>query len=157
MDTGQFLNRNGLKLLAIGFTIAVLGMVVTAGVYAYAESPSFCGSCHSMEYAYSSWQASNHKQIACTDCHLPNNNLASKLVAKIQTGISDVYHETIRDYPATIKVTAQGKQYLADNCLRCHRSTVENTKMMAGGQDCTKCHRGLVHGTNKSKGGIKVE
>lgn len=157
MDTGQFLNRNALKLVGAGFVIAVVGMAVVAMGYAYAETPAFCGACHSMEQSYVSWQASNHKQIACSECHLPNSSLATKLVAKARTGITDVYHETIRDYPAVIKVTAQGKGYLADNCLRCHQSTVENTAMAAGGQNCAKCHRGVVHGINKSKGGIKIE
>ncbi|XER14919.1 Cytochrome c-type protein NrfH [Sporomusa aerivorans] len=157
LDTGQYLNRNALKLMAIGFIVAVAGMAMAGFGYAQAEKPQFCGSCHSMEQAYATWQASNHKQIECTECHLPNNNLAVKLAAKTQTGINDVYHEVLRDYPATIKVTAQGKKIIADNCLRCHQSTVETTGMGAGGQDCTKCHRSLVHGTNKSKGGIKVE
>lgn len=144
-------------MLALGVVVAVAGMAVAAGGYSYAESPAFCGACHSMEQAYASWEVSNHKQMACTDCHLPNENLATKLAAKAMTGITDVYHETLRDYPATIKVTAQGKQYLTDNCVRCHQSTIENTKMAASGQDCAKCHRGLVHGFNKSKGGIMVE
>lgn len=110
MDTGQYLNRNALKLMAIGFIVAVAGMAMAGFGYAQAEKPQFCGSCHSMEQAYATWQASNHKQIECTECHLPNNNLAVKLAAKTQTGINDVYHEVLRDYPATIKVTAQGKK-----------------------------------------------
>lgn len=158
MDTGQFLNRNALKLMAIGFVIAVVGMVTCAIGYAQLNKPESCGTCHSMDQAYSSWAMSNHKQVACTECHLPNDNLAIHLAAKARTGMNDVYHEFVRDYPATVTLTAQGKGYLADNCLRCHKSTVENTKMTQGGQDCTsKCHRGLVHGTNKGKGGIKVE
>lgn len=158
MDTGQFLNRNALKLLAIGFTIAVMGMATCAMGYAYFEKPAVCGGCHAMEQAYASWKMSNHKQIACTECHLPNDGLATKVAAKARTGINDVYHELVRDYPATINVTAQGKAYLADNCRRCHLSTVETTKMMQSGQDCaTKCHRGLVHSSNKGKGGIRVE
>lgn len=157
MNTGQYFNRNALRLMAIGFAVAVVGMLLSGFGYAYAESPQFCGSCHSMQQAYSTWQASNHQQIACTECHLPNGNLAVKLIAKAQTGINDVYHEVRRDYPATVTVTAQGKGFIADNCLRCHQYTVEKTGMGAGGQDCTKCHRGMVHGMNKGKGGIKVE
>lgn len=157
MDTGQYLSRNAFKLMLIGFVVAVAGMMLVGFGYAYAEQPQFCGTCHSMEQVYQTWQASNHKQLACTECHLPNSGLAVKVIAKAQTGINDVYHEVLRDYPATVKVTAQGKRFLADNCLRCHQSTVEKTGMGSGGQDCTKCHRGLVHGINKSKGGIKVE
>lgn len=158
MDTGQFLNRNALKLLAIGFAVAVIGMATCVIGYAQLNKPEACGTCHSMNQAYTSWEMSNHKQVACTECHLPNNSMAAHLAAKARTGINDVYHEVVRDYPATVTLTAQGTSYLADNCLRCHKSTVEKTKMAQSGQDCTtKCHRGLVHSNNKGKGGIKVE
>lgn len=157
LDTGQYLNRNALKLMAIGCIVTVIGLALAGFGYAQAEKPAFCGSCHSMDQAYATWHMSTHKYIDCTECHLPNNNIAVKMVAKAQTGINDVYHEVMRDYPATIKVSNQGMRTVQDNCLRCHKATVEATGMGAGGQDCTKCHRGLVHGSNMSKGGIKVE
>ena len=157
LDTGQYLTRNAIKLMAIGCIITVIGLGLARFGYAQAEKPAFCGSCHSMDQAYATWNTSTHKYISCTECHLPNNNIAVKLVAKVQTGTNDVYHEVLRDYPATIKVSNQGMRTVQDNCLRCHKSTVETTGMGAGGQDCTKCHRGLVHGSNMSKGGIKVE
>ena len=157
MDTGQFFSRNALKFMLVGLAVAVIGMVAAGSGYALAESPSFCGSCHSMEQAHTSWLASNHKQFDCTDCHLPNRNLATKMAAKTVTGMTDVYHEVLRDYPALMSLTTQGRAIVADNCLRCHQSTVENTAMAGGGQDCTKCHRGLVHGTNMSRGGIQIE
>ena len=157
MDTGQWFNRNALKLILAGMAVAVAAMACMAGGYEMAESPAFCGSCHSMTQAHASWQSSNHKQIDCTECHLPNRNLVVKLIAKGETGMNDVYHETLRDYPATIQVSDSGMKILKDNCLRCHQSSVENTRMADGGQDCTKCHRGLVHDRNKSKEGIKVE
>jgi cytochrome c nitrite reductase small subunit len=88
---------------------------------------------------------------------LPQQNFAIKMITKAQTGMNDTYHEVLRDYPATMKLSPKGKAIVEDNCMRCHQSTVQNTGMGAGGEDCTKCHRGLVHGMNKSKGGIKVE
>ncbi|MEG6584464.1 cytochrome c3 family protein [Dendrosporobacter sp. 1207_IL3150] len=157
MDTGQFLNRNALKIALAVFVFAVVGMLVAGAGYAYSDSPQFCGSCHSMVEPTASWQESNHKQFKCTECHLPQQNLATKLVVKAQTGMNDTYHEVLRDYPATMVISPKGKAIVNDNCLRCHKSTVETTAMMTSGEDCTKCHRGLVHGTNKSKGGIKVE
>jgi cytochrome c nitrite reductase small subunit len=157
LDTGQLFNRNALKIVLITLVVAVVGMLLGGAGYAYADSPAFCGSCHSMDQAQVTWQTSNHKQLSCTECHLPHQNLVIKLITKGQTGMHDTYHEVLRDYPATIKLSPQGKAIVEDNCLRCHQSTVENTAMASGGQDCTKCHRGLVHGTNKSKGGMKVE
>ncbi|WP_422663613.1 cytochrome c3 family protein [Sporomusa sp.] len=157
LDTGQYLNRNALKIALAVLAFAVVGMLVGGAGYAYADSPQFCGSCHSMTESAASWQASNHKQFSCTDCHLPHQNLAIKLIVKGKTGMNDTYHEVLRDYPATMVISPEGKAIVNDNCLRCHQSSVENTAMAAGGQDCLKCHRGLVHGMSKSKGGIKVE
>ena len=157
MDTGQFLNRNALKFMLIGMVVAVVGVLFGVVGYAYADSPQFCGSCHSMTEPHASWQASTHKQLNCTECHLPHQNLVVKLITKGQTGMHDTYHEVLRDYPAAMKVSTHGKEIIEENCLRCHQSTVENTAMIAGGQDCTKCHRGLVHGIDKGKGGIELE
>lgn len=157
MDTGQFLNRNALKIALVVLVVVMIGMAAGGAGYAYSDSPEFCGSCHSMEAVHTTWQASNHKQLKCTDCHLPQQNFAIKMITKAQTGMNDTYHEVLRDYPATMKLSPKGKAIVEDNCMRCHQSTVQNTGMGAGGEDCTKCHRGLVHGMNKSKGGIKVE
>jgi cytochrome c nitrite reductase small subunit len=157
LDTSQFLSRNALKLIILGFGAALAAMACAVGGYTMAESPRFCGSCHSMDYVYLTWQESNHKQFECTDCHLPNRNIVTKLIAKAESGSRDVYHETLRDYQPTIMVTQSGRAILADNCLRCHQSVVEDTGMAAGGQDCTKCHRTLVHGRNLSGGGVKLE
>lgn len=158
MDTGQFLNRNALKLALVVLVVAaVLAMAAGAG-YAYSDSPQFCGSfCHSMASSHETWLASNHKQFKCTECHLPQDNLVAKMIAKGQTGMSDTYHEVVRDYPENIRITEKGKAIVQDNCLRCHKSTVENTFMANGQDDCTRCHRGLVHSIDQSKGGIKIE
>ena len=157
LDTGQFLNRNGLKIALVVLVVVMLGMAGAGAGYAYSDSPEFCGSCHSMGQAHSTWQSSNHKQLKCTECHLPQQNLAIKMITKGTTGMNDTYHEVLRDYPVAMKLSTKGKTIVEDNCLRCHKSTVENTGMAAGNADCTKCHRGLVHGINKSEGGIKVE
>ena len=157
LDTSQFLNHIGLKIALVVLVVVVIGMMAAGAAYAYSDSPEFCGSCHSMEQAHSTWQASNHKQLKCTDCHLPQQNLAIKLITKGTTGMNDTYHEVLRDYPVAMKLSTKGKTIVEDNCLRCHKSTVENTNMAVGNADCTKCHRGLVHGSNKSEGGIKVE
>jgi len=31
----------------------------------------FCGTCHKMDAYYDSWEGSDHKDIACVDCHIP--------------------------------------------------------------------------------------
>lgn len=158
MDTGQYFNRRNFAVAAVTLAVTAVIVIFVGTGYAYADSSAFCGStCHSMQQAHASWQVSNHKELKCTECHLPQGNLVTKLVTKAKTGMNDTYHEVLKDYPATMKLSLEGKAIVQDNCLRCHKSTVENTGMAAGGQDCQKCHRSLVHGTNKTQGGIKVE
>ena len=157
MNTGPYFNRRNFIVAAVTL-LFTLGAVAFAGAgYAYADSAQFCGgTCHSMTEAHASWQVSNHKQLKCTECHLPQGDVVTKMVTKAKTGMNDTYHEVLKDYPAAMQISPEGKAIVQENCLRCHQSTVENTPMAAGG-DCQKCHRSLVHGTNKNKGGVKVE
>ncbi|MEN6622956.1 MAG: NapC/NirT family cytochrome c, partial [Smithella sp.] len=137
-DTNQFFSRNGLKLVLLGFAAALVSVALGGAGYAVADSTQFCGSCHSMKEPYVAWQASNHKQLLCTDCHLPHDSLINKLITKVQTGNRDVYHETLRDYPAAIMLTDAGRQIVNGNCRRSHQTTVENTALAGGEQDCTR-------------------
>lgn len=157
MDTDQFFTRNSLKLLLLGMVMAVVGILITGGGFVYSSSPPFCGSCHSMDYVYSTYQASNHKQFTCSDCHVPHDSIVDTLYVKSANGARDVYHEFLRDYPEPIEFTPKGKEIANGNCLRCHISTVENTHMAAGGENCISCHKNIAHRRNLNPGGIKVE
>lgn len=157
MSTGDFLTRNGLKLLGIGFIAASLAYLIAGAGLAYADKPSFCGSCHSMEWVYNTWAGSNHKQFTCGDCHLPQEALVAKLYVKAENGIRHTYHEVLRDYPEAIKLRGDAVGIVNKNCLRCHASTVGNTPLSVGGQSCIKCHRGIVHGQNMPRGGVPFE
>lgn len=132
----------------VGLVLAVL----MAGVYHYSGSSEFCGACHSMETVHTQWRVSRHKQFACTECHLPDSNLAGKFIYKARAGMKDLWHETVRSYPAMIRLSQEGNVIANGNCRRCHYSTIENTAMVEGDTNCLKCHNGLVHGR-----GIKRE
>ncbi|MDF2876709.1 MAG: NapC/NirT cytochrome c domain protein, partial [Sporomusa sp.] len=121
------------------------------------DKTSFCSSCHSMQHVAATWQVSNHRQFTCGDCHLPQENIVEKMLVKNQTGIHDTYHEFLRDYPDTIRISAKGRAIVERNCLRCHAYTVANTAMAAGGQSCTKCHKGMIHNQLVIKEGVRVE
>jgi cytochrome c nitrite reductase small subunit len=138
----------------------MIGIVVSAiAVFAYHQSGNdrFCGSCHSMKLVHDRWQVSKHQQFTCTECHLPDKNIFSKVAYKTKAGLHDLVHETARDYPAGIGLSAKGRQIINQNCLRCHASTIAATPMAANGADCLMCHRYLVHGRGVDEGGIKVE
>ena len=93
---------------------------------------------------------------------LPHQNVAIYLVEKGRTGMVDMYHEVVRDYPAHIKLSKDGWDMVNANCVRCHEPTMQNVHADIGkdldtGGDCLKCHSRIAHGTNHLEGGIKVE
>lgn len=130
----------------------IIALAMTGGYHA-SGNPLVCGSCHSMDHVYGLWQSSLHKQFACIECHLPDTNIAGKLVYKARAGLNDLYHETLRTYPAAISISAEGAAIANGNCVRCHFSTVQNTFMGSGGASCIKCHRFSVHKRGLEKGG----
>jgi cytochrome c nitrite reductase small subunit len=140
-------------LLAAG---VVIGFIFVYG-YELAGDSRFCGACHSMEARSKEWSASHHKQFACVECHMPASNVLSRLSYKAVAGTRDLFHETIRDYGVQGRLSARSVAIADSNCLRCHRSTVEETSLVRGSQSCLKCHNGLVHGRNRQKGGITIE
>ncbi|MCM0757000.1 MULTISPECIES: NapC/NirT family cytochrome c [Sporomusa] len=158
MGWKKYLERNTLAFMLIGALAAIAGFAIAGGGIAYADKASFCSSCHSMQHAAVTWQASNHRQFSCGDCHLPQENLVEKMIVKGQTGMHDTYHEFLRDYPDTIRISAKGRAIVNDNCARCHAYTIGNTFMSAsGGYACTKCHRGMIHNQIVVKEGVPVE
>jgi len=146
-----------LKFLIPGMIVGIIVMAAAVGAYHQSGDARFCGSCHSMNFVHTRWQASNHHQFTCTECHLPDTHIAGKLVYKTRAGVNDLIHETARDYPAGIGLSAEARQIVNGNCTRCHASTIVNTLMAQGGADCLTCHRYLVHGRGQDNGGIKVE
>lgn len=147
----------GKTTLAAGVIIGIIIAALAVIGYHSSGNPKFCTACHSMEQVGTYWQQSNHKQFACIDCHLPDTHLLAQVAYKTRAGLNDLYHETLRSYPAAIMISAEGKRIARGNCLRCHYSTIENTPMAGQGGDCLKCHRHLVHGRGPGKGGIRVE
>lgn len=148
---------SGRMLLAAG---AILGIFVAASAvlgYHASGNPKFCTSCHSMGQVGKLWQQSTHKQFACIECHLPDDVFVAQVAFKTRSGLNDLYHETLRSYPATMQISTKGRMVARGNCLRCHSSTIENTPMAHQGGDCLKCHRYLVHGRGAGEGGINVE
>jgi putative cytochrome c nitrite reductase, small subunit nrfH len=154
----DYLNRHALKLMVVGFAIGLLAVFGTVGAYSVFESPEFCGYCHAMKAEHATWEKGLHRNVDCVECHLPNDNLAHHLVAKAETGMVDVYHETKRDYPANIEITEQGKQYVNDNCFRCHEVTNDKVHQSLGEtKNCIKCHQDVAHGQDHLEGGTNLE
>ncbi len=155
-DCGN-LHKPVIGILAAGIVIGILMAAAGAAGYHAAGSPAFCAACHSMEPMAGQWRQSMHRQYACIECHLPDANIAVQVTYKAKAGLHDLYHETLRSYPAAIRLTEEARGIAEGNCLRCHFSTVGKTFMAEQGESCLKCHQRVVHGPAQEEGGIKVE
>ena len=161
MEMKDVLKKHTLACLAGGFAIGLLACGIASAFLSISGSPEFCGNCHSMKSEAATFAESSHKSQECTECHLPHQNFVVYFVEKGRTGMVDMYHEAVRDYPAHIKLSENGHKMVNDNCIRCHGATMEGVHVTEGkydtGGDCLKCHRRIVHGSNHLEGGIKVE
>ena len=115
MDESPLKKKVALVYMVLGAVLAVVVLAVMAGSMAYADKPQFCGSCHSMQEVYATFNESTHRGITCGDCHLPQQNIVVKMTAKASNGMRHTYHETLRDYPEPILVSGSAKQVVNDN------------------------------------------
>lgn len=162
MELRDFIKSHTLALLAGGFIVGVAACGLGSAVMAATGSPEFCGTCHSMKQETWSFAESSHSRLECTDCHLPHDNAVIYMVEKGRTGMVDMYHEVMRDYPAHISLSEDARATVNGNCLRCHEGVMDNVHIAVGerydtGADCLKCHSRIAHGANRLEGGIKVE
>lgn len=159
MNIKELLKGNSLKFLAGGFIVGVGFFLVTNLFLHFSGTKFFCGQCHSMKHEAETFAVSSHRELDCVECHLPHDNSAHYLIEKGRTGMVDMYHEFMRDYPNKIKLDADSRKMVAENCLRCHESTMSYVSTAPGGSqdDCLKCHSRIAHGSNHLEGGIQVE
>jgi len=135
----------------------ILFFLAALGVFAWAtDAPSYlghepatCNNCHVMDAEYEGWFHAAHAHFtACTDCHLPHQNIASYYLYKGYSGMRDVFSFTFKTYPVAIRATHQTDEIVQANCIRCHKDTVES--ILAGPQPfdryCWDCHRSVAHG-----------
>jgi len=140
-------HKKTISILSAGILAGVILAYLSSGVYHYSGTSEFCASCHSMSDVHREWRLSMHNSFACIECHMPDADTFTKLTYKAKAGLRDVYHESLRNYSAAIQLSDEARGIVDNNCLRCHRATVENTLMIQKQQgNCTACHRRLVHG-----------
>jgi cytochrome c nitrite reductase small subunit len=148
-------HKKTISLLSAGILAGIILACLTAGAYHYAGTTKFCASCHSMGDVHREWRRSLHSSFACIECHMPDANALARLAYKAKAGMRDLYHESLRDYPAVISLSAEGRNIADGNCLRCHRAALENTLMVQHSPgNCTSCHRRLVHGQGMPERGL---
>jgi cytochrome c nitrite reductase small subunit len=145
------------EIITFGIIAGILLSVLFGVAYHVSGDSRFCSSCHNMKLAYNRLQATRHKQFAFIECHMPNTNIAGRVIYKTRAGMNDLKHEMFRDYPAGIELSTTGYEIINQNYLRCHASTIAKTLMIENGGNCLKCHRYLVYGRGVDERGIKVE
>jgi nitrate/TMAO reductase-like tetraheme cytochrome c subunit len=159
-------------VLAVVFT--TLGLVIAFPLFSLSyysmvrtSTPGFCGSCHEIQFAYSTWKTSTHVNNShgfvadCMDCHLPApHDTVNFFYSKTAHGIKDiVLHLLKSEYDheeARESVYATMKN---DSCLKCHRNLLHIPEkrgamlahrsvlypMPGYEKRCLDCHRNLVH------------
>ncbi len=124
--------------------LILLSLLFGKMVYRYSESPVFCNSCHVMNYQYENFVHNGaHQNKKCTDCHLPNDNIANHLLWKGIDGTKDVIYFYGGLYRDEIKISGHGKDVVNRNCIACHSEMV--SRVETGGRSCADCHRRHTH------------
>jgi len=114
------------------------------GLLEYSDSPEFCNSCHVMNSEFENWFLSGlHRNIKCTDCHLPNSNFLTHYIWKSIDGIKDMLFFYGYLYNSQIETTTHGKNTIQKNCVRCHGEMV--SRIHVEGRNCWNCHRRVNH------------
>jgi cytochrome c nitrite reductase small subunit len=144
-----FFKFNRKRLVVLGAAI-VVALLVTAflsvgppKLLAKSDSVGFCAGCHVMESEYGALMHSGaHRREKCTDCHLPNENVAIHYTWKSIDGMKDAFLFYSGRVPERIRLTEHGAKVLQANCIRCHEETVAlvNTE-----RKCWSCHRNITH------------
>ncbi len=134
-----------LKVLLYMLGIIALAAIAVKGMFAVTGTPEFCVSCHTMKSQYRNWSHSAHRNKAgCSDCHVPQENVAAKLAAKTRDGFNHVYAFALDKVPDPIRLKPGSRKTVMNNCVRCHKQLVE--KLSMEGRKCWDCHRGIPHG-----------
>ncbi len=156
-----------MKYVAICSVLVVLGMFAylaqESKMFSYLSSdPKACINCHTMNTHYATWQHSSHREIAdCVDCHLPQDTLVNKLIAKSKDGFNHSLAMTLGNYGYNLRISTDAAKRIQANCIACHEGLVsqmlENSQLyqqfsshVPMGRKCWDCHRTVPHGTTRN-------
>jgi hypothetical protein len=98
----------------------------------YMDTKDFCGRvCHDvMIPEYTAYTRSSHASVPCTQCHIgPGTSWFVK--AKL-SGIPQVWHYTLKDYPRPLATPVKALRPSRDTCENCH-----NPELFYGGRSHT--------------------
>jgi cytochrome c nitrite reductase small subunit len=142
-------------VIAIGLFVYVLNI---SKAFSYLTSDSkACINCHVMNTQYATWQHSSHASVAgCADCHLPQDGVVSKYIAKAKDGFNHGVAFTFNNYANAIKISDDGARRAQDNCVSCHsslalvitvNSDINHRYDEKTDKRCFECHKEVSHGS----------
>lgn len=139
-------------LIIIGLFIGILVSFGSVKALEYMDSPEFCATCHLMGGVTESFLDSTHAGIECNDCHLPNENIAGKLIYKGKVGMGHVYYNSIGTdkIPEVVHAKENTLETIQANCISCHEATLSNVSHDSKDR-CISCHQSVPHGNTHFK------
>jgi hypothetical protein len=117
-------NRDFRRLvLFIGVTTflnIIVGSQLTYSAVNYMDTVTFCGmTCHTvMQPQYTAHQNSPYARVTCVACHIGPG--ASWFVRSKLSGMSQVFHTVLADYPRPIPSPVQNLRPARETCEVCH-------------------------------------
>lgn len=175
--TAKGMKRMVFRSLKVWMAALILVVVVLAvgsiGVHVTSVN-SFCLSCHEMrahkqELAYSPHaQDAKGAPITCTQCHIPETNVARMLSAKAWLGAKDIWVHWTTDGAVELNrkaIQPEARRFVDDaNCRACHEDLYRNArgdgpvsvygrlahdnyldKNGSSRSGCAGCHRNVAH------------
>jgi cytochrome c nitrite reductase small subunit len=113
--------------------------------------PEFCGSCHEMQPWVESFDESDHSELeSCNDCHLPHDSTVSYYFWEGVVGVRDLVKHTVGAVPETIEARERSKDWILENCHRCHDDDIEDDH----GEErdlCWSCHDDVFHDVDQGQ------
>lgn len=141
--------RIALWVLGILIVLGAVAIFVMFGPPNVAESlaePEFCASCHVMKPQLEAFEQSPHRNLeTCNDCHLPNNSFVRHWFWDGVVGVRDLVEFNLNMIPEHIVARERSKDWIQENCYRCHENTVENVHPAVDSGWCWDCHREVYH------------
>lgn len=85
----------------------------------FMDTPQFCASCHSVMYPeYTVYTQSPHARVSCVSCHIGPGT--PWLVRSKVTGLRQVWHTLMGDYPRPVPVPLKNLRPARETCEQCH-------------------------------------
>lgn len=143
-------------ILAIFFGLGIYSFYISNAYSYLGDNPQTCVNCHIMAPQYATWYHSSHREKTnCNDCHVPHNNVFNKYFFKAKDGMRHATIFTLRMEPQVIFIKDAGREVVHNNCIRCHKELLTDSKLLAYNsethkfrmdRECWDCHRETPHG-----------